>query len=200
MRLCRRSKVIKERRRLDCRADRQKRGQKQNGKRRSGMRKEEEGLRLPRRACFILGLSMVTVAVRLPLTETWLHPSAHTPLVWRTHTGSLPLPAASPRHWASLASPLSPQLTLTHTHTHTPPWLPSLPVPECAVPTLQSLLPLWSMSLCFPLPFCVVYKNLRHLFFRFADGIFAEAKTTDPIQNKRPLDCGCNPLGVVENL
>lgn len=30
--------------------------------------KEEESL--PRRACFILGLSMVTVAVLLPLTET----------------------------------------------------------------------------------------------------------------------------------
>lgn len=35
-----------------------------------GMEKGEEGLCLPRRACFILGLSMVTVAVLLPLTET----------------------------------------------------------------------------------------------------------------------------------
>lgn len=39
-------------------------------KRDEGMEKEEEGLRLPRRACFILGLSMVTVAVLLRLTET----------------------------------------------------------------------------------------------------------------------------------
>lgn len=31
---------------------------------------EEEEESLPRRACFILGLSMVTVAVLLPLTET----------------------------------------------------------------------------------------------------------------------------------
>lgn len=38
--------------------------------RRGGMEKGEEGLCLPRRACFILGLSMVTVAVLLPLTET----------------------------------------------------------------------------------------------------------------------------------
>lgn len=37
---------------------------------RGGMKKGEEGLCLPRRACFILGLSMVTVAVLLPLTET----------------------------------------------------------------------------------------------------------------------------------
>lgn len=37
---------------------------------RGRMEKEEEGLCLPRRACFILGLSMVTVAVLLPLTET----------------------------------------------------------------------------------------------------------------------------------
>ena len=35
-----------------------------------GTEKREEGLCLPRRACFILGLSMVTVAVLLPLTET----------------------------------------------------------------------------------------------------------------------------------
>lgn len=59
---------------------------------------------------------MVTVAVRLPLTETWLHPSAHTPLLWRTHTGLLlPLPAASPRHSEHLSLPPSPR----HTHTHT---------------------------------------------------------------------------------
>lgn len=53
--------------------------------------------------------------------------------------------AASPCCLApSLSISRFPPLPTAHfdTHTHTPPWLPSLPVPECAVPTLQSLLPL----------------------------------------------------------
>lgn len=54
---------------------RKKRKEKERMERRKrrrgrGMEKGEEGLCLPRRACFILGLSMVTVAVLLPLTET----------------------------------------------------------------------------------------------------------------------------------
>lgn len=40
MRLCRMGEIIEERRRVDCRADRRKRGEKQNGERRAGMRKE----------------------------------------------------------------------------------------------------------------------------------------------------------------
>lgn len=61
-------------------------------KSRTGMGKKK-GRRdcLPRRACFILGLSMVTVAVLLPLTETWLHPSVHTLFLTHTHAQHLSL-------------------------------------------------------------------------------------------------------------
>lgn len=44
--------------------------QGKDGEQRRDEGEEEEEESLPRRACFILGLSMVTVAVLLPLTET----------------------------------------------------------------------------------------------------------------------------------
>lgn len=81
---------------------------------------EREGLHLPRRACFILGLSIVTVAVLLPFTETWLHPSVHT----IPNTGSVAQAAASPRLILSehLSLPLSlctwPLSLVSYTHSH----------------------------------------------------------------------------------
>lgn len=66
------------------------RERKEGERQKTGVENKKEGLVLPRRACFILGLSMVTVAVLLPLTETWLHPSVHTLLL--THTLHLSQP------------------------------------------------------------------------------------------------------------
>lgn len=102
-----------------------------------------EGLHLPRRACFILGLSIVTVAVLLPFTETWLHPSVHTLF----HTQAqwlklLPRPDSSSSLSISLSLFLSAlghsvwshthtqKHLATHTHTHT-----SSPASICLCPT-----------------------------------------------------------------
>lgn len=101
---------------------------------------------------------------------------SHTAPLTCTHRLAAASPCClAPSLWASLAPPLS----RTHTHTHTLPWLPSLPAPECARPILQSMLFLspWSMSVCFLLHCFFAYKNLHHLFLRFADWIFVEAKT-----------------------
>lgn len=89
------------------------------------MEEREEGLCLPRRACFILGLSMVTVAILLLLTETWPHPSVHT--LFLTYTlyrllSLLPRPVTPHPLRASLSLAHSLALCLilhSHTHTHT---------------------------------------------------------------------------------
>lgn len=121
MELCNGSETMKEGRRMDCRGEHE---QSRDG--------ERDVLHLPRRACFILGLSIVTVAVLLPFTETWLHPSVHTLFLTQAQwLKLLPRPDSS----SSLSISLSPFLSAlgqsvwshthtqkhlaTHTHTHT---------------------------------------------------------------------------------
>ncbi len=110
-----RQRERERKRRAAERTERSRRARKERKEteRRGGMEEGEEGLCLPRRVCFILGLSMVTVAVLLPLTETWLHPSVHTLFLKHTHP---------------------------HTHTHSQ-FLSLLPRPVTPHPLRASLSP-----------------------------------------------------------
>lgn len=142
------------------RAKERKKGEKRK------MENKEEGLCLPRRACFILGLSMVTVAVLLPLTEPWLHPSVHTLLLPPTHTQHLSLlPHPVRPHPLAASLPMITLLHLdsdfivSHAHKHlsahfplpfhsTPPTLSLCPTSPACCCSFHKALPTPSLSLC----------------------------------------------------